>query len=519
MAANIEKYMKRWDDQVRSLPDLSNIQRVNVFDFDNTLFQTPLPNTYDLWDGATIRMIFSDSAFGGKGGWWHDPRILAATGEGPDVEENRAWEGHWNEDVVDRVRSSMADKHALTVLLTGRGRKRYTPLLSRILNSKKLEFDVISLKPSMPLEQFETTLEFKKAFLADTLRTFPKTQSIKVYEDRPHHATAFREFLEGEAIVQNSVGEEPLEVEVIDVPPTTRYLPKKKEIELIQSMVNDNNREAASPWDELHVWKGRTLFTGYLLTYTDKQRLLKHFTVPPIPEGDEGRWSTYADHITITPKPSHPNWLLKKTGGLGYQLEFETVARGLIKNRVFAVKVEPVDKKAPFYTVNNHAHITIAARRDLDAKPFESNTITHWEQIPQEERLRFIGTVGEKAFWSVNEGTKPTHQTHGFRKRFALEVQDEQALRKKSFAERIQQEGESPIRPRNGEHRGERGGQRGGFGRGRGGREGGRGGSRGGFGGGPVRFRGRGRGRGSEDGGELAESRTPRKPAKDRPLT
>lgn len=35
-----------------------------------------------------------------NGGWWHDHRILEATGEGADKEELRAWEGWWNEHIV-----------------------------------------------------------------------------------------------------------------------------------------------------------------------------------------------------------------------------------------------------------------------------------------------------------------------------------------------------------------------------------------------------------------------------------
>ena len=35
-----------------------------------------------------------------NGGWWHDERILEATGEGVEKEEPRAWEGWWNEQVV-----------------------------------------------------------------------------------------------------------------------------------------------------------------------------------------------------------------------------------------------------------------------------------------------------------------------------------------------------------------------------------------------------------------------------------
>jgi hypothetical protein len=35
-----------------------------------------------------------------SGGWWHDQRILEATGEGVEKEEPKAWEGWWNEYIV-----------------------------------------------------------------------------------------------------------------------------------------------------------------------------------------------------------------------------------------------------------------------------------------------------------------------------------------------------------------------------------------------------------------------------------
>ena len=59
---------------------------------------SPLPNP-KLWSQPTIGKLQSQDCFGG-GGWWHDERILAATGDGLEKEEPRAWEGWWNEQVV-----------------------------------------------------------------------------------------------------------------------------------------------------------------------------------------------------------------------------------------------------------------------------------------------------------------------------------------------------------------------------------------------------------------------------------
>ena len=38
-----------------------------------------------------------------NGGWWHDERILEATGEGIEKEEQKAWDGWWNENIVRKL--------------------------------------------------------------------------------------------------------------------------------------------------------------------------------------------------------------------------------------------------------------------------------------------------------------------------------------------------------------------------------------------------------------------------------
>ena len=63
-----------------------------------TVFQTPLPNP-QLWNGSTIGFLQMYECFV-NGGWWHDPSILSATGDGIDTEEARGWRGWWNEQVV-----------------------------------------------------------------------------------------------------------------------------------------------------------------------------------------------------------------------------------------------------------------------------------------------------------------------------------------------------------------------------------------------------------------------------------
>lgn len=114
-------------------------------------------------------------------GWWHDPRFLAATGKGLETEEGRAWEGWWNEKIVSLVDLSSKQKDALTILLTGRSVKGYSGLIQRMVASKNLEFEVITLKPETGpnSEHLRSTILFKCMFLEDVLNTYPDVEEVR----------------------------------------------------------------------------------------------------------------------------------------------------------------------------------------------------------------------------------------------------------------------------------------------------------------------------------------------------
>ena len=80
----------------------------------------------------------------------------------------------------------MKQKDALTVLLTGRAESNFADVLKRMVSSKKLEFDMICLKPQLgPNKQkFLSTMLYKQALLEDLLCTYKDAEEIKVYEDR-----------------------------------------------------------------------------------------------------------------------------------------------------------------------------------------------------------------------------------------------------------------------------------------------------------------------------------------------
>lgn len=80
----------------------------------------------------------------------------------------------------------MEQKDALTVLLTGRSEDGFTQIVRRMVDSKKLEFDLICLKPEVGPnnERFASTMEFKQAFLEDLILTYDQAEEVRIYEDR-----------------------------------------------------------------------------------------------------------------------------------------------------------------------------------------------------------------------------------------------------------------------------------------------------------------------------------------------
>lgn len=81
----------------------------------------------------------------------------------------------------------MEQRSALAVLLTGRSERRFSELISRIVKSRSLRFDMVVLKPEVgPAdEKFPSTMSFKQAFLTHLIKVYNKTEEFKIYEDRP----------------------------------------------------------------------------------------------------------------------------------------------------------------------------------------------------------------------------------------------------------------------------------------------------------------------------------------------
>ncbi|KAF8424055.1 hypothetical protein EV426DRAFT_562698 [Tirmania nivea] len=378
----------------KELPFTSDVKTIHVYDFDNTLFLSPLPNPR-LWNSATLGQLQNIDVFV-NGGWWHDSRLLAATGEGVEKEEARAWEGWWNEHIVSLVKLSMTQKDTLTILLTGRSVKGFSKLIQQIVAAKKLEFDMICLKPEVGHEgeKIRNTKDFKTMLLSKIMDTYVYAEELRIYEDRVAHVRAFENFFQEYNERITKAGRKPVAADVVQVAALTHTLDPVTEVAEIQKLINDHNihlrREGGAGMSPLHI-KKQVFFTGYLLSQMTTNKLLEVF---PLPNDEDIR--TLASNIMICHRRASQA-MLNKVGGIGNQIEFEVIGIGSWQDRIWAALIRPVDPKAKFHTEFQKPIVVLGHKRGT--KLVDAKFITKWQDV--EPGFTFVGKVEEKVLLRI----------------------------------------------------------------------------------------------------------------------
>ncbi|TGJ79648.1 hypothetical protein E0Z10_g9118 [Xylaria hypoxylon] len=410
--------LSRWSILSAQLPAPDKINTIHIYDFDNTLFQTPLPNQR-LWNSATLGRLGSPDIFV-NGGWWHDSRILAATGDGVEREEPRAWEGWWNERIVDLVQLSMKQKDALCVLLTGRSESGFSSLIKRIVGSKGLEFDMVGLKPKVGpnSERFKSTMLFKEAFLRATMETYKHAQEIRIYEDRPRHVLGFKQFLDeyNERLqdFRSQPSRGPITGEVIQVADISTNLDPVVEVAEVQHLINSHNlivdnRSKRGRSERLAIRK-TVFFTSYMIP-TEITKQLIGLVAPHLPDSDV---KYQANAVIITPKPCPPR-VLEKIGGMHAKMRWRVAGIGSLDNNLWAVSLQPVPASAPYHTDSATPSVVIATRRG--ARPSDVNKIQHWQPIPPDKAFVFETEVGEKVMLRIEHEEGSDDESDSFASR------------------------------------------------------------------------------------------------------
>ena len=147
------------------------ITKIAIFDFDGTLMDTPEPET-----GRVIYKEKTGNDWPFKG-WW-------GRNEGLDME---IFDIQPIQKVVSDYNEEKARPNTKVVMMTGRIPKN-APFVEKILNTYNLTFDAYIYKKA------SDTLAFKIGKLEEMIAENPNLREIEMWEDRPEHTAAFREW-------------------------------------------------------------------------------------------------------------------------------------------------------------------------------------------------------------------------------------------------------------------------------------------------------------------------------------
>ncbi|TPX60327.1 hypothetical protein PhCBS80983_g01852 [Powellomyces hirtus] len=392
------------------------ITRLEVFDFDSTLFRSPLPNK-ELWSDQLAGALISDC------GWFQEPRTLLP----PYISEcpDESW---WHEKTISNVLESFSRRQdTLSVLLTGRRYDRFGDRIKQMCKTHDppLDFDLFFFRegndPTAALYH-STTLDFKLAVLHTVLSSFRAIRHVEFHDDRKRHLELFASKLQK---MQNEGEIATFDVHhVLHAETDAQYMPPDLERQLVEELVAMCNgrilsarqrddqarmgtrcrahsqesidgseqdvrtyrlqrRISASLFRDLLELTPQVRYTGIVLDDNDALELQSRY--PPAQD-----WSPRYHHVTVCMGPSKEE-LVEPMGGVGARVSMKVVAYGQIADKVTAVKVE-ADSDSTLVSDNETPHITLAVAPG--AKAQASNTITQW--IPLATPFVISGTIQEK---------------------------------------------------------------------------------------------------------------------------
>ena len=360
--------------------------RIAIYDFDSTLFKSPLPNP-QIWTRSFVGTIISDCQ------WFLDKRTLNY----PFVPEipGPKW---WKLQILESARLNINRQDTLTILLTGRRKADFESRIKDLCRQQGLDFNYFFLKElesEAGTRCHKSTINFKISVLNYLLDHFIKVRELELFDDRLNHLKVFEQDFErricsgqidkfAAVLVDQDAPQE-------DVP----YMDKDLEFDLVSNLINLCNRKISAfqlresefkkdglvmldsnDSDRKSIYQFRNSieltefinYTGIMLEDVSVQRLDKAF---PLPEG----YIKKCHHVTVSIGKANEA-LHEKLGGFGSQHSFFASHFGFLDGLVSAVKVQG----ETLVSENQNMHITLYVSPTGSSKL--SNKITNWEELP-----------------------------------------------------------------------------------------------------------------------------------------
>lgn len=359
----------------------SHITKFHVYDFDNTLFKSPAPNPL-LFNEATVGMLTSAEHLA-TGGWWREVLVLRNLGDGFVEEQKKAWEGYWNEDVVELLRMSLEDEEALTIVMTGRRQELFADILKEMLKSKGLydELDGLMLRSG----DFSNTIEYKTHVLVDVLDAYPDIKEVVLYDDRKSQLNGFQKCLNEytEAVRPDLISTlVPVFTEPVFLDPKAERLVVEDMLERHNELITKQHNLTPLPKLATSSLRKSTHYTSYTLDYDTKADIISKL-VSNLPEVfTEDVIHTFkfqVDHIPIV-RGIAGRVLSQKLKESNNQQTWKITHVGRNEDHI-AVRVSPADGKEA-QTLTTPSILPVASKGKSQVRPPEEFAqIDHWTEV------------------------------------------------------------------------------------------------------------------------------------------
>lgn len=309
--------------------------RLAIFDFDSTLFDSPVPNR-DRLGNFVFGKLMTKSADGNGYGWFQD-EITLSKQYTTDIGIG------FIESTVVAARTELSRSDTTCILLTGRAEK-FRDRVIELCASVGLVFAEYHLKPA----QNESTGDFKLRVIDDLITRYSVT-NLAIWEDRKKHAVLFGDF----------INKHPSKCElVINMVESTgrQHLPEQLEREVVDYLIAKNpiNQPAKRP--------------NYYGVVLDERSAELVKSLVAVPDG----WIWRGHHMTIVVGNRYRDRhdLVEFCDANITQDVVITINSILVNHRSIALSVS-TEPHIP--TQNNVAHITLC--HAPESKPRDSNLL------------------------------------------------------------------------------------------------------------------------------------------------
>ncbi|KAH3668605.1 hypothetical protein OGAPHI_002359 [Ogataea philodendri] len=325
--------LKHKNGELRS--KVAGASRIHVYDFDNSLFYSPLPNPM-LFNAESIELLTKNPDPMSKYNWFSNVQILQ------EVRKNVSGEELWSSILSQLVVNSHKNQDTLTILSVTRIPELFASIILDLLRSVQLDtkFDCILVNEDP---------NYLDWVISATASSFVGIQEISYYSPT------------------NQLNISGVRCLNIKVPFQTSYLLPQTEVSTVHEML------IGEPF-ELR----RSIFWSfYMLSPDSRQEVLRRtVTEEFIPSEDREELVFEAEGVLIG-KNQLSQAKLEELGGLSKKVVLGALSFGSIKGRIYAMRVLINDSNAQSQTYLQPPAIVIARKPDVLLKEVEE--ITNWE--------------------------------------------------------------------------------------------------------------------------------------------